>query len=156
MKSRVHGITGGFALLLIALFFSSSVIVELIGHHQAIAWVKLAILYGLLGLVPAMMITAISGRVLTGKGQGRINVAKQRRMAIIAANGLLVLVPCAFVLQNMAASGNFNTMFYLVQAIELLAGATNITLMSLSIRDGLLLSGKIRQRHELNKHAEGV
>jgi hypothetical protein len=43
-----------------------------------------------------------------------------------------------------AAAGTFNTTFYIVQALELLAGATNLVLMGLNIRDGFKLSGRFR------------
>jgi hypothetical protein len=66
-------------------------------------------------------------------------------MPFIAANGLLVLVPCAIVLNRWAAAGSFDTAFYAVQAIELLAGALNLALMGLNARDGLRLAGRLRR-----------
>jgi len=44
----------------------------------------------------------------------------------------------------LAAAGEFNTAFYAVQALELVAGAANLTLMGMNIRDGLTLSGRLR------------
>ncbi len=41
----------------------------------------------------------------------------------------LVLLPCAFYLNTLAGRGQFDGMFYGVQALELLAGAVNLTLM---------------------------
>lgn len=46
-----------------------------------------------------------------------------------------------------AAFGTFGTPFYAVQAIERIAGAINLRLMGLNIRDGLAL------RHPLPKNA---
>lgn len=65
-------------------------------------------------------------------------------MPFIAANGILVLIPCAIVLNRWAAAGSFDTTFYAIQALELLAGATNLVLMGLNIRDGLMMSGRMR------------
>ena len=65
-------------------------------------------------------------------------------MPFIAANGLLVLVPCAIVLNRWAAAGSFDTTFYVVQVVELIAGATNLTLMSRDVRDGLRMAGRLR------------
>jgi hypothetical protein len=48
------------------------------------------------------------------------------------------------VLNHWAATGSFNTPFYLVQAIELIAGPINLILMSLNIRDGLRMAGRLR------------
>ncbi|WP_420224402.1 hypothetical protein [Pigmentiphaga litoralis] len=63
-------------------------------------------------------------------------------MKLIAANGLLILLPSAFFLAARANSGQFGTDFYAVQTIELVAGAANIVLMSLNVRDGLRLRGE--------------
>jgi hypothetical protein len=65
-------------------------------------------------------------------------------MPVIAGNGLLILVPAAIVLDRWAAAGVFDARFYVVQAVELLAGGTNLTLMGLNVRDGLRLSGGLR------------
>ncbi|WP_245911056.1 hypothetical protein [Neisseria iguanae] len=58
-------------------------------------------------------------------------------MPKIALNGLLVLLPCAFYLNRLAQAGEFNGMFYTVQIIELIAGAANLIMMGLNIRDGV-------------------
>ena len=60
-------------------------------------------------------------------------------MPLIAGNGLIVLVPSAVFLAHLADSGNFGTVFYGVQTLELLVGAVNLALMGLNIRDGLAL-----------------
>ena len=36
--------------------------------------------------------------------------------------------------------------FYAVQALEMVAGAVNITLLGLNMRDGLRMKGKLRRR----------
>ena len=66
-------------------------------------------------------------------------------MPVIAFNGLLILVPSAFFLAYKAGSGDFDTSFYAVQALELVAGAVNLSLIGLNIRDGLRLSGRLRR-----------
>ena len=68
---------------------------------------------------------------------------KKKRMPFIALNGLLILLPAAFFLEAKAAAGLFERCFYAVQAIELLAGATNLTLMGINIRDGLRMTRRI-------------
>lgn len=69
--------------------------------------------------------------------------AKKRRMPWIAANGLLVLVPCALLLDRWAAASLLDARFVAVQAVELVAGAVNLALMALNLRDGRRL---VRQR----------
>ena len=143
MNKKVHSIASLLATLTIATFFLSTVTVELFGSHEAIARVKhLIVIPGLFILVPAIAAAGGTGRFLSKSRQGKLVDAKKKRMPFIAANGLLILIPCAIVLNAWASGGRFDGMFYLVQGIELLAGAVNLTLMSLNIRDGLKLAGK--------------
>lgn len=102
-----------------------------------IAAVKRFMAYSLLLLVPAMVGTGISGNSLGGRGGAKPILVKRRRTKFIAANGLLVLVPCALVLHVLASHGSFGPTFYLVQAVELIAGPVNVVLLSLNVRDGL-------------------
>ena len=67
-------------------------------------------------------------------------------MPFIAGNGLLILIPAALFLASKARAGEFDTWFYVVQALELLAGATNITLLGLNMRDGLKLTGRLARK----------
>lgn len=99
---------------------------------------------GLWILIPAMAAAGGSGMFLGTSRKGRLVEAKKKRMPLIAANGLLVLIPCAIVLNRWAAAGSFDTIFYVVQAIELIAGATNFALMGLNVRDGLRMAGRLR------------
>jgi hypothetical protein len=64
-------------------------------------------------------------------------------MPLIAGNGLLILIPAAFTLASLASHAPFGSLFYAVQAVELIAGAVNLALMSLNIRDGLRLTKRI-------------
>lgn len=140
MLKIVHPVAGAIALLTIATFWISTVLCELIGSVAAVTTVKMAIPWGLLILIPALAAAGGSG-VAWSKGQRqRLIGAKLRRMAFIAANGLLVLVPCVLFLASKARAGEFDTTFYAVQALELVAGATNIILLGLQMRDGLALA----------------
>ncbi|HSA62635.1 MAG TPA: hypothetical protein VLE03_10390 [Nitrospiraceae bacterium] len=147
MPRKAHLIAGLLATLMIATFFLSTLLVELFGSHDAVATVKrLIVLPGLFILVPAIAATGGSGFYLGKARHGRLVDAKKKRMPFIAANGLLVLIPCAIFLNRWAAAGEFDTAFYTVQALELLAGTANLTLMGLNIRDGMEMSGRFRSR----------
>lgn len=146
MIKSIHPISGAVAFLTIASFWLSTLAVELFGTETQIIAVKTAIPWGLLVLVPAMAAVGGSGFARAGKRRGGVLGAKARRMPIIAANGVLVLIPAALFLAAKARAGELDGIFYTVQVIELIAGATNLTLMSLSIRDGLRLSGRFRHR----------
>jgi hypothetical protein len=64
-------------------------------------------------------------------------------MAVIGANGLLVMIPAALFLNGKATSGEFDTLFYAVQVVELIIGIVQLTLMSMNFRDGRRLAGRI-------------
>ena len=68
---------------------------------------------------------------------------KKQRMPFIVGNGLLILIPSALYLAMRASRGEFDSVFYGVQAVELLAGAVNLALMSLNIRDRFRLTGRL-------------
>jgi hypothetical protein len=145
MPKRAHLIAAMLATLCIATFLLSTVLTELFGSLAAVAQLKsLIVTPGLWILIPAIAAAGGSGMFLAGPRTGRLVAAKKKRMPFIAANGLLVLVPCAIVLDRWAAAGAFGTSFYLVQALELMAGATNLTLMGLNMRDGLRMAGRLR------------
>jgi hypothetical protein len=137
MIHRIHPVAGAMALAIIATFWTSTAVVELWGDVSAVAIVKRAILWGLLALVPAMTMAGATGARLAARRTGPIVARKKRRMPIIAMNGVFILIPCAFYLDSLAARSDFGSHFWTVQAIELMAGALNITLLSLNIRDGL-------------------
>ncbi len=139
MKLKIHAIAGTIALLTIFTFWVSTLASELLGSHGQITTVKTFVLWGMLVLIPAMIAAGTTGASL-GKGWKLPAVArKSRRMKIIAANGILILMPSAFFLALKAQAGAFDTVFYTVQAFEIIAGATNITLLSLNMRDGMAL-----------------
>lgn len=146
MKQIIHRIAAITATLCIAIFFTSTVLVELFGSYESIATIKsLIVMPGLFMLVPAIAVTGGTGLALSKSRKGHLVESKKKRMLFIAANGLLVLLPAALFLDQWAASGAFNTKFYVVQGLELLAGAVNLTLMGLNMRDGLRMSGKQRE-----------
>jgi hypothetical protein len=155
MKRTVHLAAGVLATLTIATFFLSTVIVELLGSTGAIAAVKrLIVIPGLLVLVPAIAVTGGAGFLLSRARRGRLVDAKRKRMPFIAGNGLLVLIPCAILLDLWASKGSFDARFYVVQGLELVAGATNLVLMGLNMRDGLRLTGRLRPDKPLGTDAK--
>lgn len=110
MKRNIHAVAGVLAFLFIATFWTSTVVSELFLDHRAVSNVKVAITYAFIAFIPCMAITG--------------------------ANGLLVLIPAAIFLSIKAQAGEFDTAFYTVQVLELLAGATNLFLMGMNIRAG--------------------
>lgn len=143
MKSKLHAIFGSAALLCITTFWLSTVVSELFMDRASVAAVKSAVLSGMWLLIPSMAATGSSGFSLAKGRGGRLISVKSQRMKIVAANGLLVLLPSAFVLASWANAGRFDGVFYALQGVELVAGAVNFSLLMLNMRDGLKLSGRL-------------
>jgi hypothetical protein len=90
------------------------------------------------------MATGVSGYAVVGRPTRGPLLVKFRRMQLVAANGILVLVPAALLLAWKAGQGVFDSAFVAVQVAEFVAGSTNLVLMGLNIRDGLRMSGHLR------------
>ena len=144
MKAKVHAFAGSLALLLVAAFWSSTVVSELFLSPHAVVAVKRAILYGIAILIPVLMASGASGFALSKTRKGKLTETKQMRMRFIALNGLLVLAPSAFFLDWKAAAAQFDFAFFVVQGVELVAGAAQLTLLGMNFGDGLRLSGRLR------------
>lgn len=142
MIKRLHPLAGALAILTIASFWLSTVFSELFGTEALIVTVKTTIPWGLLILIPALAAAGGSGfRLAGGRRRAGLVGAKARRMPFIAANGILILIPAAFFLAYKADLGAFDTSFYVVQGLELVAGAVNLTLLGMNLRDGMKLRG---------------
>ncbi len=144
MIKIIHPIAGILAILTIATFCLSTAFSELFASQAIVVAVKTAIPWGFLLLIPALAAVGSSGFGLAKDGQGRVVAAKIKRMRAIAANGIMVLIPSALFLASKARAGSFDTTFYIVQVLELVAAATNITLLGLNMRDGLKMKGRLR------------
>lgn len=139
MKTRMHAIAGVVGFLTIATFWTSTIVSEAFGTHSQIVMVKNAVLWGMIVLIPAMAMAGGSGMSL-GRGRSEADVIKKKkRMPLIAGNGLLILLPSAIFLATKANASTFDTAFFAIQGVELIAGAFNLTMMGLNIRDGLRL-----------------
>lgn len=134
------------ALLTIAIFWLSIVPTELFASQAAVIAVKMVISWGFLVLVPALAATGGSGFALAKGRRGGVIGAKLKRMPLIVTNGLLVLIPAALFLVSKARAAEFDTVFYAVQALELVVGAANMTLLGLNLRDGLRMKGRLHRQ----------
>lgn len=143
MKPKLHAFFGAVALLCIAAFWTSTVVSELFLEQASVVVVKNAILTAMWVLIPALAATGGSGFALARTRTGPLVAVKARRMKVMAANGLLVLLPSAWVLASWANAARFDTAFFALQGVELVAGAVNITLLILNMRDGLRLAARL-------------
>ena len=146
MSKAIHPIAGTVALMTILSFWLATAWSEAFAGEQAVTTVKTLVPYGFFVLIPALMAAGGSGFRLGKRMRGPLIDAKKKRMPVIAANGILILIPSALYLSFKAQAGTFDMEFYVIQAIELIAGAANITLLSLNMRDGLRLSRRRARR----------
>lgn len=146
MLKIIHPVAGVIAILTIATFWLSTALTELFASHAVVTAVKSAIPWGFLLLIPALAAAGGSGIMLAKGARTGLIGAKLKRMPFIAANGILVLIPSALFLAFKAKAAEFDAAFYTVQALELMAGATNITLLGLNTRDGLKMKGWLRRK----------
>jgi hypothetical protein len=143
----IHGLAGALAILTIATFWSSSFVSEVFLTDAAVIEVKRSIVnYGLLPFVLLMAISGGSGNFLTKNRQNMIIRSKMRRMKILALNGFIVMIPSALYLHHKASLSEFDRIFYSVQVLELAVGLLQLFLLSQNFREGLLLSGRQRDK----------
>ena len=146
MTRIIHPVAGVLAILTIATFWLSTALSELFASEATVVAVKTAIPWGFLVLIPALAAAGGSGFTLAKGRRAGLVGAKLKRMPLIAANGILVLIPSALFLASKATAAEFDTTFYAVQALELAAGAANITMLGLNMRDGLKMKGRLRRQ----------
>ncbi len=146
MFKRIHPIAGGVALVTIATFWLSTAFSEVFGSEAMVVAVKTTIPWGFLLLIPALALAGGTGFGLAKGRRGGLVGAKVKRMPLIGANGVLILIPSALFLASKASTASFDSAFYAVQALELAAGTANITLLGLNMRDGLKLNGRFRRK----------
>ena len=139
----LHATAGSIALLAILSFQTATLTTEILGDAARIAAVKSLIVMGLLILIPALAATGGSGFALSGPRPKGLAARKLKRMKIVAANGLLILVPAALFLNWKAGQGAFDLAFWSVQVAEIAAGLANLVLLGLNMRDGLRMTGRI-------------
>ena len=139
---KIHPIAGVTATLIIAAFWISTVGSELFGSAEQVRFVKLAIPWCFIILIPSLALAGGTGHLLSRRRSGNLIAQKRKRMPFVAANGIVILIPCALFLAHKADTYTFDTTFYTVQVVELVAGAVNLTLLSMNLRDGLRLTNR--------------
>jgi hypothetical protein len=141
---RTHLAAAVGALALITAFMLSSTVTELIGNAADVHTLRQWIVLGLPLLVGCLAAAALTGRRLARKSRVAIIRRKQRRMQIVAAAGIAVLVPCALILDGLTAGASNGGVVRALEITELLAGALNLTLLVLNFRDGRGLTRRPR------------
>jgi hypothetical protein len=150
----IHAAAGVAGFLIIATFQAATILAEAFAAPSGVAAVKTGVVLGLFALIPAMAVAGATGRRLVGASPVGLAARKLRRLVFAALNGLCVLVPCALFLAYKARGGELDASFAAVQTLELAAGLVNLILLGLNIRDGLILSGRLRRKSRM-AHTSG-
>lgn len=115
-----------------------------IPDRESVIAVKNAVLTGMWVLIPTMAATGGSGFTLARTRGGRLVDVK--RMRVVAPMACSYCCPARTCSPPWANAGRFDRAFYALQGVELVAGAINITLLVLNMRDGLRLAGRLSAR----------
>jgi hypothetical protein len=140
---RVHVAAAVTALAVITTFLVSSGVTELLGGTSDIRTLRHAIVFGLPLLIACLATAGLTGRRLGAGSRSFVLARKQRRLQAAAAVGLLVLVPCALILNHLAAAPVPGSAFAVLEITEFLFGTLNLSLLALNFRDGR----RIARRH---------
>lgn len=141
MLTRLHLAAAAAAVTATVLLVLAAIITTLLDAHQTVD-VRQAMLWGLLVLVPALVITAATGFGVAGSSADPRIATKKRRMSFIAGIGLLLLAPATIALYQLALRGESGAPYLVAQTVEVLASAISLALMAANIRDGLRLTAR--------------
>lgn len=133
---RAHATASFAAVFILASFWTSTVVSELFFDWAAVGRVKTAIVGAIPFLMVALATAGATGSRLVAAPTRGLPKQKLQRLRVIASNGMLCLVPCAVILWQLSRQAEPSGWFYGVQALELAAGAVNLTLIGLNVRDG--------------------
>lgn len=148
LPARLHAAAGALSMITIAGLQVWLALGETSGYPDDIAAQRQGALWVMgLVLIPALMAAGGSGAWLGRGWRSPLAAAKARRMKIVAALGIGVLVPLAVAvaLGWLAANGMIEGRFMLLQRIETLAALTNLLLLGQNFADGLRLRRPDRQ-----------
>lgn len=143
MKAKLHAIAGTVGFLCIVTFVLATVGSELLGSQATIASVKGMIFKGMFVMILALLAAGGSGVSLLGKRTEPLALTKQKRGPIAFMTSLFVLLPSSYFLWSWASSNSFDMWFYGLQTVELAASAVCFVMISLNIRDGFALRGRM-------------
>jgi hypothetical protein len=144
LLARLHLSGAAGALAVITAFLAASAAIEPFGDAGELRDLRQGILVALPVLIACLATAALTGRRLAGRSRAVVVRRKQRRMQVVAAAGLLVLIPCAVALDVLAAGTASGGLVAALEVTEFLAGGLNLTLLALNFRDGRAMTRRRR------------
>jgi|GEM_PF-2941081 len=136
-----HFFTGILVLGTLTTFWLALIISDFFLDQDALAQVRLGIVYALILLIPSMIAVKATGSKL---GADRITndvriQHKKKRATWMAINGALIMVPAAFFLNYKASHDEIDLAFRVVQGIELFVGSFQYYFVLKNFRVGMTL-----------------
>lgn len=153
MKSKIHAFAGVLGLVCVTTFVGATAYGHLLGTEADLVAVKDFIFKAIFVQILALLGAGASGVSLLGKRSEPLADKKQKRGPIGFMTTLLLLTPCAWFLSSRADAGQFDTLFYVAQMVELGGNAVCFAMISLNIRDGLALRGRIAAQSDASTGA---
>jgi hypothetical protein len=144
LLARLHAAAAAGAMTVITTFLVASGVTELTGGAGDIRVLRHGILLGLPLLIACLATAGLTGRRLAGGSRSAIVRRKQRRLQAVAAGGLLVLIPCALILNHLAAGPTTGAAFTALEITEFFFGTVNVSLLALNFRDGRRMTRRRR------------
>lgn len=140
----VHKLSAITVVLTLTSFWVALIVSDFFLDNEALAVVRKGIVFGLIILIPAMILAKVSGGKLAANHTGNPELieAKKKRAKWMAINGALIMVPAAFYLYHKSSIGEIDDMFRVVQAIELLVGSIQYYFVISNVKGGIALRNK--------------
>jgi|SRR5262245_62077714 len=148
--ARLHLAAAAGAIAVITTFLVASAVTELAGDAGDVRVLRRGILLGLPLLIGFLVTAALTGRRLAGGSRSRVVRRKRRRLQATAAAGILVLVPCALILNQLAPAPT-GPVFAALEIAELSFGALNLSLLALNFRDGRRMTRRSMTRRSMTR-----
>ncbi|WP_353433015.1 hypothetical protein [Polynucleobacter sp. MWH-UH23A] len=140
MKTMLHASAGIFAIFCLLAFLSAILVSEIYYAPQDVIAVQKTILQAMWAYIPLILFAGAIGYELGNERKGNIVQAKKRRMTAICLISIFLLFPSVFVLATQSADDIRNTVFYGLEAFELVLMAFVVILLALNARDGSRLT----------------
>lgn len=135
--TRAHLAAATGAIAMIIAFLLVSAISEITGNSGEIRAARQGIVLALPLLITCLATAGITGLRLAGRSRSAAVRAKKRRLAAAAVIGLTVLIPCAVLLDYLAAARTGGPLVTGLEAGEWAFGSANLWLLALNFRAGL-------------------
>ena len=140
MKTLYHAAAGISSLTCLLIFLVATINVEYSYSAPEMIAAQGVMLQTMWVYIPLIFTAGGIGYILSKERKERIVQVKKRRMVIIIAVSLFILMPCIYTLANAARYEIAGTIFSRIEILEVLSLILLIALLGLNARDGARLT----------------